>query len=478
VSFSPVLSTEILAANDKVEVEVFVARHAIFDRNLSLFGYELLFRSCQRNSCDETDDTASTLQVLANSLLSSGLDAISCNAPVFINFGQELLTSEWTSLFPPKSLVIEILESVKPDPEVIASCLNLKKLGYVLALDDVVGNTQPNAELIDVANFVKVDFRCTSKAEQAELARTLKDSGKRLLAEKVETHEEFQWACEAGYDYFQGFFFARPTLLKGHHIPNMKVNALRLLRELQRPDLDFFRLEGLIKLDISLTYKLFRYVNSALFARSSQVASIKEALIVLGELDARRWITLATLPGLAVGTTRELIVHALVRARFCEMIAAAARLSEPSDAFLVGMFSLLDALVDRPLPEVLLELNLPTPISNALLNVGANTGIAAVFQTALAYEAGNWAALDGLVQQLALRGQVISDLYLEAIRWSGEMFNLVGPESSTRVGYSQQIRSGGVAHGLLSMEKAIGTKQTVTPVRAAERKIERPVTIR
>ncbi len=430
-------------------MDVFVARHAIFDRNLSLFGYELLFRSCQRNSCTSTDDTSSTLQVLANSLLSSGLDAIACNAPVFINFGRELLTTDWTSLFPPKSVVIEILESVTPDPEVIASCLNLQKMGYMLALDDVVGSDQSNASLLEVANFVKVDFRSTSREEQQRLAASLKHTGKRLLAEKVETHDEFLWACEAGYDYFQGFFFARPTLLRGQHVPNMKVNALRLLKELQRPDLDFTKLEHLIKCDVSLTYKLFRYVNSALFARSKQICSIKEALVVLGELDVRRWITLATLPGLAVGTTRELIVHALVRARFCETLASAAGLPEPANAFLVGMFSLLDALLNRPLPEILIELNLPNAISAPLTGSGQGP-LAGVFQTALAYEAGNWSALDGLVQSLKLQGSVVSSLYLQAINWSGEMFTLVGADSAT-----PEVRPPSGSNSLMSMQKAL-----------------------
>ncbi|MBV9264863.1 MAG: hypothetical protein JO061_01720, partial [Acidobacteriaceae bacterium] len=168
-------------------MDVFIARHAIFDRNLSLFGYELLFRSCQRNTADVTDDTASTLQVLANSVLSSGLEVLACTAPVFINFGQQLLTSEFTSLFPPRLVVIEILETVKPSPEVIASCLTLKKLGYMLALDDVVGMRRGDDELVGLANFVKVDFRATTRDEQMRLGKAFGSDGRRLIAEKVET---------------------------------------------------------------------------------------------------------------------------------------------------------------------------------------------------------------------------------------------------------------------------------------------------
>ena len=438
-------------------MDVFLARQAIFDRNLSLFGYELLFRSCQRNSVEVTDDTASTLQVLSSSLLSSGLEALACNAPVFINFGQELLTTQWTSLFPPKSVVIEILESVRPSPEVIASCLSLRKLGYMLALDDVVGDGG-HAELINLANFIKIDFRSTSKEEQARLGKIFKANGKRLIAEKVETHEEFAWAREAGYDYFQGFFFARPTLLKGQNIPSVKVNSLRLLRELQYEDLNFDRIETLIRCDISLTYKLFRYVNSALFTRSAPISSIRDGLVVMGELDIRRWITLATLPGLAIGSTRELMVHALVRGRFCEILASAAKVTPASDAFLVGMFSLLDALVDRPLADVVVELNLPASIRAPLLGTAGPTAVAIIYQIALRYEAGDWDALDALLRQLLLPKELIADSYLQAITWCNEMFTLVGSEPNAEA-TKTPITEGPRSSELLAIRSALGASR-------------------
>ena len=434
-------------------MDIFIARHAIFDRNLSLFGYELVFRSCQRSSCEDADGASPTLQVLANSLLSSGLDALACNGPIFINFGPELLTSQWTSLFPPKSVVVEIMESAQPNPEVIASCLNLKKMGYLLALDDVVG-VGSSEHLTNVANFVKVDFRATSREEQLHLATTLRQRGKRMVAEKVETHEEFAWACEAGYDYFQGFFFARPTLLRGKHIPNAKINALRLLRELQRSEMDFDRLENVIKCDISLSYKLFRYVNSALFARTNQISSVRDALVILGELDVRRWITLATLPGLATGKTRELIVHALVRARFCEMISVAAHIQESQDAFLVGMFSLLDALVDRPLAELLAEMSLSQTISDLLLGTDTNSPLSLVYRLALAYELGDWPSVEIPLRELGMTEHAVSDAYLAAIGWSSEMFDLIGWEAAKPEPGNRPAKDEPVAENLMAMQKA------------------------
>lgn len=435
-------------------VDVFIARHAIFDRNLSLFGYELLFRSCQQNVCTVRDDTNTTLQVLANSLLSSGLEVLACNAPVFINFGEQLLTSEFTSLFPPKSVVIEILETVKPSPQVIASCIELKKMGYLLALDDVLGDRRSDDELGALANFVKVDFRGTTRDDQARLAKAFSGRGRRLIAEKVETHEEFEWAREAGYDYFQGFFFAKPTLLKGQQVPSIKINSLRLLKELQNDDLDFRKIEDIIRCDISLSYKLFRYVNSALFARAKAISSVRDALVVLGELDTRRWITLATLPGLAVGSVRELIVHALVRARFCERLADAAGILPASDAFLVGMFSLLDALVNRPLSEILLELNLPASIRAPLLGTAGPTGVSTVYDIALRYEAGDWDALDTLMQRLFLPAGSISDVYMEAVVWANQMFSLVD-EPATKTSTTKS--------DLVAVQKAIEQSQPAVP---------------
>jgi c-di-GMP-related signal transduction protein len=348
-------------------VEVFVARHAILDRNLSLFGYELLFRSCERNNSDITDDSSCTLQVLANALLSSGLDSITGDKLAFINFGQELLTSDWTSLLPPSSVVVEILETVRPEPEVIDSCLRLHKSGYTLALDDVTAAVQEKGKLLDVADLVKVDFRATSRDEQLHLANFFRASKKRVLAEKVESHADFTWAYEAGYDFFQGFFFAKPALLRGQHIPGVKINALRLLKEIGQPEFDFERLIDVIKCDVSLTYKLFRYVNSALFGRRQEIRSINEALLMLGEVGIRRWIALATLPALATDTPHELMVHALVRARFCELLAGKAH----QQAFLVGLLSLLDAFVERRLREILPELSLPEQVNNALLGIDA-----------------------------------------------------------------------------------------------------------
>ncbi|MCU1294240.1 MAG: diguanylate phosphodiesterase, partial [Bryobacterales bacterium] len=233
-------------------MDVFIARQAILDRNERLFAYELLYRACRQNYADVTDESASTLQVLSTTLLSSGFPVLCGNTPVFINFGREMLKTHWPSLFPSSSVVIEILESVQADPDVIAACAALKRQGYTLALDDVTEEADP--EFLKLADIIKVDFRSTSPESQARLAHTHRRAARRILAEKVETLEEFERARSLGFDYFQGFFFSRPVVLQGHQVPAMKGSAIKLLMELQCDQLDFLRLESLIKCDVSLTY--------------------------------------------------------------------------------------------------------------------------------------------------------------------------------------------------------------------------------
>ena len=216
--------------------------------------------------------------------------------------------------------MIELLETVEPDSEVLEACRKLRKEGYQLALDDFM--FRPGWQnLLDVADMVKIEIQSIPRPEQKLLVRYCKARGLQLLAEKVETHEEFEWARQAGYDYFQGYFFARPVIVQGRKIPAAKLHCLRLLQEAQRPELDFERLEKLILEDVSLSYQLLRYVNSPLFALSSNIRSIRRALLYFGETELRKWIALATLTRTAEDKPGELIRHSLVRARFCESVA-------------------------------------------------------------------------------------------------------------------------------------------------------------
>src|SRR5580658_4770528 len=355
-------------------MDVFVARQPIFDRTRQLYAYELLFRSDEvHNEYNGADSSSATTQVIANSLLTFGLENVACGKKVFLNFDYSLLMGGMHAVLPRETTVLEILESVEPNDELIAACRDLNEQGYTFALDDFVDH--PGFEpLTQIAKMIKVDMRTTSKPEQERLLRTYRPRGIAMVAEKVETHEEFEWAKGAGYDYFQGYFFARPAILKGHQIPAAKVNCLRLLREMQFSDLNFEELRAIISADLSLSYKLLRYVNSALFARQGEIQSIAHSLAILGEEAIRHWAALAALPILAKDKPGELVTHSLVRACFCERLTQLAKDSEHGRGFLMGLFSLLDALIDVPLEEALHQAGVGPAISGALLGTEGQAG--------------------------------------------------------------------------------------------------------
>jgi c-di-GMP-related signal transduction protein len=229
---------------------------------------------------------------------------------------------------------------------------------------------RPETEpLIEFAQLIKVDLRATSRREQKRLLARYRQRGIQMLGEKVETLEEFQWAWNAGYDYFQGYFFARPTIVRGRQVPAVKVSCLNLLREVQQKELDFSRIQSLIENDVSLSYRLLRYVNSALFGSRVEIHSIRNALSRVGEDGVRHWAVLAALPILAKDKPSELITLSLVRAHFCDSLSKLARFPAGQYAYLMGLFSLIDALIDLPLEEALRRADVAPPISGALLKI-------------------------------------------------------------------------------------------------------------
>jgi EAL and modified HD-GYP domain-containing signal transduction protein len=404
-------------------MDVFVARQAIFDRQLKVQGYELLARSCLDGVSAHAKDLMASLQVITNSFLSMGVENVLGGKPAFINFPQELLEDERALVLPPKTTVIEILETVKPEPEVIAACRALRKKGYSLALDDF-NPANGWGQFTDLVSIIKVDFRSTSRAEQRKLVKRYAPQGIRMLAEKVETQAEFREACKMGYEYFQGYFFARPVVLARQEIPVCKLNYLRILEQIHRPELNYPAIEKLIRREVSLASKLLRFINSALFAWGQPLESILQALTQMGDQRIRTWVSLASLPSLTVDKPDELMRTALVRGRFCELLAPVAGLGDRKpDLFLIGLFSLLDAMLGRPLREVLAEIKLNGEIASVLLNKAtAGNRLAAVYALMRQYEAGAWDSLGAAADRLNIPRDTIPELYLESVAWSEQVF--------------------------------------------------------
>jgi EAL and modified HD-GYP domain-containing signal transduction protein len=322
------------------------------------------------------------------------------------------------SILPPEQVVLEVLESVDADPEVMAACGDLRARGYTIALDDFISHpgTEP---LTRFAQIIKVDIKATSREEQARMLAAYHPRGIAMLAEKVETREEFAWAKAAGYDYFQGYFFARPAMMPGRQIPPLKTACLGLLNETRRPELDFNRIGALIRSDVALSWQLLRYVNSALYHRVEGINSIHQALNIVGEDYIRHWATLATLSTLAKDKPDELVTLALVRAHFSEYLARLLNIPQSSDAFLMGLFSLIDALIDLPLGESLHLANVAPSIRAALLQTSpANDPLRIVHSLTTAWELGDWAAVSGIAAQAGIDACTIGEAYAESTLWA------------------------------------------------------------
>jgi EAL and modified HD-GYP domain-containing signal transduction protein len=402
-------------------MEVFVGRQPILDRGCRTVAFELLFRSSRVNACDEQDAVEATSQVIVNAMLGVGLDRLLGGKPAFINFDRTLLLGDWVSLLSPENSIIELLENVPPDPEVLSACQRISEQGYVTALDDCVDDdrTAAFAPFVDV---LKVDFRQTSPAEQERMAKRYGKGKLRLLAEKVETEQEFQWALKLGYHYFQGYFFAHPDVIQGARIPADEISSLRLVKQLQREEPDFRIVEQLIRQDISFTHSLLTYLNSAIFHFAGSIESVRHALLLLGTDELRRWGWMVSLSRMGRGRPAELTAQVLLRGRFCETIAGALGLSADADPFLVGMFSLIDAILQRPLEGILNDLNIGQNVRAALLEPPSESNLLGhVLQIVRAYETGNWGLAAAAVNAFGAPVSKINSCYLESVTWVDTM---------------------------------------------------------
>jgi c-di-GMP-related signal transduction protein len=407
-----------------MNVDVFVARQPIFDTDLKIAGHELMYRSGSANFYSGTDSTLASLEVINNSLFWFDVNQIAGERRVFINFDRTLLLSDAAYVLAPKDVVIEILENVEIDSEVLDSCRKLRERGYLLAADDISRANQMGP-LLELVDFIKVDFRASSPDDQQ---RFIQAYGQRhtCVAEKLETQAEFELARKMGYQLFQGYFFARPVVLKGQQIPGYKMNYLRILNAVQKPELDFAELERLIRQETSVAYKLLKYANSALYAQRSQIDSIKRALVILGEQELRKWTSIVLLIHLACDRPSALVMCALIRAHFCEELAKLSGMGgRKSELFLMGMFSVLDAIMGCTMESALQQIRLPSDIQETLLGKQSPCLLTFIYQLVNMYEQGNWHQVTENGRRLRVEGDEIRDIYLRGVAWCEEIFRLL-----------------------------------------------------
>jgi len=396
----------------------FIARQPILTRERSLFAYELLFRSGIQNSCEGVNLEQASASMFDTSFL-IGLQRLTGGQRAFVNCPRDFLLRDYISLFPRDLVVVELLETIRPDVDVVDACGRLKKNGYLLALDDFV-DTPDWAPLIEIADFIKVDFRLTARAERRALAARYAGKRIRMLAEKVETPEEFSEAKAMGYSLFQGYFFCRPEMMQQRDIPAFKLAYLDLLRAATAPEFDMAALASKIKHETSLAFKLLRYLNSAAFGLRAEIHSIPHALSLLGERELRKWIAVVAVGVMADGKPDELMTVPLVRARFCELLAPLAGMAgHANDLFLLGLLSVMDAILDQPLDKILTELPIRHEIKDALL---ARSGLYRdLLEMTIAHELADWEAISTLSPRLGIKEDQMPAIYFSAVDWAAAL---------------------------------------------------------
>lgn len=399
----------------------FVARQPIFDRELVPVAHELLFRDGFDNALVTTDAAAATSSVISMSALVFGVEELTGGKKAFINITRDNLLGRHVHLLPHDRVVPEMPREIRPEPVVLEACGRLRKAGYQIALDDV--GCDDRGPLLDLADVLIVDFLASKRGQLPNLVKSLRQKNVKMIAKRIEEHQQFEQAMDLGFDYFQGFFFAKPQIVSREQVPASRRHYLELMREVNRPSLSFEELHDVIRQDVSLTFRLLRYLNSAHFGLPVEVKSIKHALVLLGEREIRKWATLISLACMGDDKPSELLLLALTRARFLERLAPVVGMGDDAqEMFMMGMISLLDAIVDRPLRECLKEIPITKRLVETLL--GARGPYRDVLDTAISYERAAWDDLAQSARRLRLSESELPPIHLDALRWARQTFGV------------------------------------------------------
>ena len=403
-------------------MEVFVARQPIFTANKKLFGYELLFRLGVENAFPGIDGDRATSSVLTNTFFSFGLSEILRGKPGLINFTKKLILQRTPLLFPKEQLIIEVLENIDPEPEIIKALEEFKGRGYIIALDDFIYEKkfQP---MMDLCSIIKFDLMATPLDTIKELVHDLKTRTRiNLLAEKVETYQEFEQAKQMGFQLFQGYFFSKPEVLSGKEIPTYQPIKLKLIKETNRTEADLRVIEDLIKKDVSVSFKLLKFLNAAYFKRANAIDTIKDALLVLGLEELKKFINVVVVSDLNKDKPNELIRSSVITARMCELLGTMVRSDFTQDElFTIGLFSSMDAILDMPMAEILNQISLSRKVKTALL--GLDPKFNQIHTLVICFQKGEW---DHRLYQV-LRGKKVldklPDFYIDALQMADSFFS-------------------------------------------------------
>lgn len=392
---------------------IYIGRQPIYARNQSVFAYELLFRDGESNAARIDDPDRATSQLIVNALTEIGLANIVGDKPAFINLTRNFTTGTFPIPGAHSQLVLEILEDIELDNLVLDGIRRLRQQGYTIALDDFI--FYPHLKpLVKIADIVKLDVLQLDHDSLQRHVKELQGYPVKLLAEKVETHEVFRQCCELGFDYFQGYFFCKPNIIQGKRTPANRLALLNLLTKLSSPEISTGELEQLIAQDVTLSFRLLRYLNSSRYALGKTIDSIKHAIMLLG-LNTVRSLCYLIVISTVEDKPFELFITALIRAHMCECLAVVFDdKAQQATYFTVGLFSVIDAIMDQPLDSVLAQLPLRKDVSHAIRRHEGKMGKA--LQYAIAYERGECENF----QQADVSCDQMREIYLRAIMWCKE----------------------------------------------------------
>jgi c-di-GMP-related signal transduction protein len=402
----------------------YAARQPILNVDKSLFAYELLFRNSLENVFPKIDDNEATSKMIEGLHLNLGLENLTQGKLAFINFTYESLINGFALMLPKEQIVVEILETVTPDKKLLEVCRELKDKGYILALDDYE-HASVWLNFFPYIDIIKIDYQLSTVKQLQQITQAIKPYKHiKLLAEKIETHEEYQHAIEIGCVYFQGYFFSKPEVIKSVTFSPTQYSLMNLIAEMNMPDPDLGIITRAFESDVNLSFKLLRYAQSPLFKKNNKIESIKQALVVLGQEEIEKFVSLLFTAQFSVNKPQELIKMSLVRARFCELIVSLP--NQPalqSSGFLVGLFSLLDAMVDTEMPELMDKLPISQQIKDVIL---LRKGQQAKYLTLCgSFEQAQWQEANDLCVSMGIDGEQTVDIFQQAQIWAIEQTQLL-----------------------------------------------------
>ncbi|MDC9724371.1 MAG: HDOD domain-containing protein [Gammaproteobacteria bacterium] len=397
--------------SENISDSILIARQPIFDSKLNVYAYELLFRGSLKSDesgVDEFNGDLATSQVIHHTFMEFGIDRVIGNKRAFINLTHSFITGEIPIPFDHNQVVLEILEDVVIDEQVIKAVEGFVSQGFIIALDDFIYSEEWQP-LVKMASIIKLDILSLTKQELIDSVERLKHEDIILLAEKVETEEQYKLCQQLGFTYFQGYFFCKPTIINDKPLPENKRAVLEILHRLQDPDITIDELELLVKEDVSLSFKLIRFLNSAAVALPKKVDSVRQGLVFLGLNAIKSWATVIAFSDME-STTSELMTTALIRAKLCQQLASAFDADEDS-AFMIGLFSPLAAILQKPMVEILNSLPIETEMKDALLLKG-NSPLSKLLLFVISHEQNT---LTELPNQVSI--QHLNTAYLATTEW-------------------------------------------------------------